>query len=108
MKTILNIESIITHYSKCSCGAITLWFENGASNSMFIETFETLNIDLSHAQEYQTSYCCDHCVNHWGIDLCKCGSGERVGECDCGSNNAHDTLGVKFDSFEALLKTFAR
>jgi len=25
---------------------------------------------------------CNYCVNHWGIDLCGCGSGEKVGECD--------------------------
>lgn len=52
------------------------------------------------------SCCCDHCVNHWGIDLCECGSGARVGECECGSQKAHDTLGVKYDSFGAILKNF--
>jgi len=25
---------------------------------------------------------CNHCVNNYGIDLCGCGSGEPVGECD--------------------------
>lgn len=24
---------------------------------------------------------CNHCVNHWGLDLCACGSGEYVDEC---------------------------
>ena len=27
---------------------------------------------------------CNYCVNHWGIDLCGCGSGEKFGECDYG------------------------
>ena len=49
---------------------------------------------------------CNHCVNHWGIDLCECGSGARVGECECGSQKAHDTLGIKYDSFGAILKNF--
>lgn len=50
--------------------------------------------------------CCDHCVNHLGIDLCDCGSEHKVGECECGSQKAHDTLGIKYDSFEAILKNF--
>lgn len=41
-----------------------------------------------------------------GIDLCECGSGARVGECECGSQKAHDTLGIKYDSFGAILKNF--
>lgn len=52
------------------------------------------------------SYCCDHCVNHWGIGLCGCGSGQKVGKCECGSQKAHDILGVKYDSFGAILKNF--
>nr|UVX53068.1 MAG: hypothetical protein [Bacteriophage sp.] len=31
---------------------------------------------------------------------------EKVGECECGSQKAHDTLGIKYDSFEAILKNF--
>lgn len=45
-------------------------------------------------------------VNHLGIDLCDCGSEHKVGECECGSQKAHDTLGIKYDSFEAILKNF--
>lgn len=96
----------IIEYSKCDCGAITLYFENGASNSMFMSTFKKLELDLRKIKRLPKSYCCDHCVNHWGIDLCECGSGERVGECTCGSTKAHDELGVKFDSFGAILKAF--
>jgi len=36
------------------------------------------NVDL----EKDKYGCCDYCVNHWGIDLCGCGSGQKVGECD--------------------------
>lgn len=41
-----------------------------------------------------------------GIDLCECGSGQKVGECECESKKAHDTLGIKYDSFGAILKNF--
>jgi hypothetical protein len=70
---------------------------------MFWETFEKLDLDAGDATWLHQS-CCDHCVNHLGIDLCDCGSEPKVGE--CGSQKAHDTLGIKYDSFEAILKNF--
>lgn len=79
---------------------------DGASNSMFWETFEKLDLDAGDATWLHQSCCCDHCVNHLGIDLCDCGSEHKVGECECGSQKAHDTLGIKYDSFEAILKNF--
>lgn len=96
----------ITHYQKCQCGAITLLFDNGASNSMYQDTFDALGVDISEAEQLPDSYCCNHCVNHWGIDLCECGSGERVGECSCGCNTPHDHYGVKFDSMAAIMNAF--
>lgn len=96
----------ITHIQKCQCGAVTVWYDNEASNSMFNETFEKLNLDVTGAESLPNSFCCDHCVNHWGIDLCECGSGERVGECSCGSDTPHDSIGVKFDSISAIMKGF--
>nr|DAO94210.1 MAG TPA: WCCH motif protein [Caudoviricetes sp.]DAY30712.1 MAG TPA: WCCH motif protein [Bacteriophage sp.] len=73
---------------------------------MFWETFEKLDLDAGDATWLHQSCCCDHCVNHWGIDLCDCGSEHKVGECECGSQKAHDTLGIKYDSFGAILKNF--
>lgn len=103
MKKSLKVKFL----QKCACGAVTIRFDNDASNSMFWETFEGLGLDTSEAEWLTgTCYCCDHCVNHWGIDLCECGSGARVGECECGSNRPHDILGIKYDSFGAILKNF--
>lgn len=96
----------IKFMQKCKCGAVTIRFNNGASNSMRQDIFEQLNLDTRDAERLPDSYCCDHCVNHWGIDVCECGSGEPIGECECGSQNAHDTLGVKFDSIGAIIKAF--
>lgn len=75
------INMKIEYIQKCKCGAVTISFDNGVSNSMFLETFEKLNLDTGDATWLQQSCCCDHCVNHWGIDLCECGSGQKVGEC---------------------------
>lgn len=97
----------IVNYQKCSCGAVTLFFEDGTDSSMRQETLEKMRIDLSHAEELQKSYCCNHCVNHWGIDLCDCGSGELVDECSCGSHTAMQKFGKRFDSFQRVIQNFA-
>lgn len=100
----------IISYSRCKCGAITIYFKNGAANSMRHSTFKKIKkeygIDLRKLQRLPKSYCCDHCVNHYGIDVCECGSGCKVGKCPCGSNKAHDEFGVKFDSIGAITKGF--
>lgn len=105
-RIVKNKQGKIEYIQKCKCGAVTISFDNGASNSMFWETFEKLDLDAGDATWLHQSCCCNHCVNHWGIDLCECGSGARVGECECGSQKAHDTLGIKYDSFGAILKNF--
>ena len=98
---------IITYIQKCVCGAITIVYDNGASNSMYQKTFDRLKLDISQAYVIPDSFYCDHCVNHWGIAIGECGSGEKVGECGCGSNKAHDELGVKFDSLGVIVKNFS-
>lgn len=97
-----NIES----YQKCECGAVTVYFEGGSNSSMKQRTAKKLGIDLRHYKRYPVSFCCDHCVNHWGIDLCECGSGEPVGKCSCGSKRPMQELGVKFDSFQKIINNF--
>ena len=80
---------------KCNCGAITVidgkesW---SMSEELFDKHFPNLEIDEG------TWSNCNHCVNHWGIDLCNCGSGEKVGECegeleDCINNIPAQELG---------------
>lgn len=98
----------VKYIQKCSCGAITLTFENGATNSMFASTFKKIkkDLDLSQAEKLQNCWCCDHCVNHYGIDICECGSGEKVGKCSCGSHNAYQTLGEELDHIGMIMKAF--
>lgn len=80
----------IIWYGKCSCGAITFQTEEGTyscKQSYFRKHFP--NVDLRKcktARAKQESYCCDHCVNGYGLDICSCGSKEKVGHCDCGSD----------------------
>lgn len=65
---------------QCQCGAVTVDGDD-FSNSMTLATFrrEFPGVRLPRGNKYHN---CNHCVNHWGIDLCGCGSGEPVGECD--------------------------
>jgi hypothetical protein len=67
--------------TKCQCGAITVDGDD-FSNSMTEETFEKEFPDLGVPNGDPGYYQCNHCVNHYGIDLCNCGSGEPVGECN--------------------------
>lgn len=73
----------ILGYSKCQCGAITIYTDtlNYSCKQENLKKFFP-DIDLRKITRYQESYCCDHCVNHYGLDLCGCGSGADFGECD--------------------------
>ena len=69
---------------KCECGAVTVTYVNDDMDEITVSMTESdylkhfLSIDL----ESDTYGCCDYCVNHWGIDLCGSGSGEKIGECE--------------------------
>jgi hypothetical protein len=67
--------------SKCRCGALTVEID-GNDYSMSSETFNK-TFPQSNSADYEVIWHnCNHCVNHWGIDLCGCGSGEPFGNCD--------------------------
>ena len=76
----------------CQCGATTVFV--GKENYSFITKPEGL--DISQADKLNDCYMCNHCVNHWGTVLCKCGSGESPTECkeDCGEPS--QVLGVPY------------
>lgn len=70
-------------YALCQCGAITLYYSDGTNYSCKKVNFNTFfpDVDLDDLEQLQTTYCCDHCVNHYGLDLCGCGCGEDFGHC---------------------------
>lgn len=64
----------------CKCGAVTLMTDSGNWSmpvEMFNEKFSNEDIEVEPGQWLD----CNYCVNNWGLDLCGCGSGEKVGEC---------------------------
>lgn len=68
----------IENVSKCQCGAYSVTIDD-ENYSMTEETFVNKFGHIKAEHEY---YNCNHCVNHWGVDLCACGSGEKPEECD--------------------------
>ena len=93
----------IVDYSKCHCGAVTLYFDNNQNNSIAEENLKKYGIKIpKDAFRLNDTYSCNHCVNHYGLDLCACGSGESPEECKAGfqeCGNSYETLGesVKFN-----------
>lgn len=70
-------------YFKCSCGAVTVeadGFSYSVKRSRIKQFFPEM--DLRRIKRYPEVFCCNHCVNHYGLDLCGCGSGEPFGKCD--------------------------
>ncbi|MBQ1736106.1 MAG: hypothetical protein II038_14760 [Lachnospiraceae bacterium] len=74
-------------YVRCNCGAITVYDEDGNSYSCDEKKIRQYipNLDLRRHKKLQDCWCCDHCVNHYGLDLCACGSGEPYQTCDGGT-----------------------
>jgi len=72
-----------TLISTCECGAATVEHE-GQTYSMKLDTLGKHFPDLMDAAPDCEVGSCDYCVNHWGIDLCGCGSGQAPSECDEG------------------------
>jgi hypothetical protein len=79
--------------NRCVCGAVTVTFDDGASTSMpkkkFKETFPKLKPETGSWGN------CNYCVNHWGIDLCRCGSGKKTNKCNCKAGLSSQELGKK-------------
>lgn len=89
-------SSDILYYSKCSCGAITITTEYGEYSCEYKDFHKYFpNVDLRKCKKalLQETYSCNYCVNHYGIDLCSCGSGEKVGRCDCNSTKPMQKYG---------------
>ena len=78
MKKLKIKTMIIKSVFKCSsCNAVTVE-TNEYTNSMKLKTFRE---NFKGIRIQQTVGSCDYCVNHWGVDLCGCGSGQKVGKC---------------------------
>jgi hypothetical protein len=71
----------IKSYDSCRCGAVTLNFENGETNSIQKKNLSKFNLSLKGVKKINTFSSCNHCVNHYGLDICECGSGLTPEKC---------------------------
>lgn len=104
LEKIIGLNNAIVSVEECNCGAITIGFSNDTAISCQKENMQKyLGFDydnLMHfvegsiANKLEVSMC-NHCVNHWGVDICSCGSGEPIGECDCGSKEGYQTYNTR-------------
>lgn len=84
---------IIKDIGLCECGAASIYGVDDMGKSQeFCISSETLKEKFPHVElpDATVYHNCNHCVNHWGVDLCACGSGEAPDECEeghscCGS-----------------------
>lgn len=75
--------------SLCSCGAVTIYFQDSCSINCkkdnmpkYLGVTYDFIAQLAWVEIFQDTFACNHCVNHYGVDLCACGSGEEVGKCE--------------------------
>lgn len=86
----LYIRYRIHHIAVCTCGAITFEREHDQSWSVKKEKApcyfpEVPSAFFRNMKRFVGEYSsCNHCVNHWGLDLCACGSGEDPEACEEG------------------------
>ena len=70
----------------CACGAVTVYIDDtpySMKKAEFKRRFGRLPRIGNKARLADTGSC-NYCVNHWGIDLCACGSGEHYRKCRAG------------------------
>ena len=79
------MKTDIVSYQVCKCGAITLNTADGGAYSCKRRNLKRfVDVDLRRVERLHDVVCCDHCVNHYGMDLCACGSGETPSRCKGG------------------------
>jgi len=79
---------------RCSCGAITIQYTNDEGEQVNISMKRKKFNELFPETKLQSGLYtnCNHCVNHWGIDLCGCGSGKPVGKCNEGYHECKNDI----------------
>ncbi len=67
----------------CACGAVTVFIDEtpySMKRADFKARFGRLP-RIGNPARLPDMGSCNYCVNHWGIDLCACGSGEHYQKC---------------------------
>lgn len=71
----------ISNLTTCECGAVSFDY-CGKNYSVSKENLALFFPNFPPLDGAPHTVNCNHCVNHWGVDLCGCGSGAYLGECE--------------------------
>ena len=94
----------IVEHSFCSCGAVTVYFKNGENNSLKRKNLKKFGLSLIGSEKLNSTYCCNHCVNHFGLDICECGSGLKPEMC-C-KKGSREKFGKSAGGIKEIMKGF--
>jgi len=82
-------------YFRCACGAITVTTDTGEYSCLSYRRKKFFpDLDLRRIPQLVDTFSCNHCVNHYGLDLCGCGSGMQFGRCDNGFDECDKPMQV--------------
>lgn len=96
-----------TGFYRCRCGAITFVTDDKREFSCLETNLEHFlpedklpeycpGEDPANLTQFQNVFSCNHCINHYGLDLCACGSGEAPDKCE----NGYTVCGKPMQSLE--------
>lgn len=86
--------------SLCNCGAVTVQL-SGIHTHYAMPVRQFRESTYNHRIKNKT-YCCDYCVNKYGVNLCACGSGEAPDKCENGFEECGtpmQTIGQEHETF---------
>ena len=86
---------LFTSFYRCACGAISFITDDNRDFSCLESRLDKYlpreELDalceggsFDELEELPRTFSCNHCINHYGIDLCACGSGEEPDKCENG------------------------
>jgi len=86
-RTAEEYAQAFSDYSFCSCGALTIFERAGGNGYSVLKKNRKRflpGLDLRKLRRLKDSYACNHCGNHFGLDICACGSGMPTTACEEG------------------------
>jgi hypothetical protein len=90
----------------CNCGAVTI--SNNEDHTQVSMPMLDYKIELRPLlveslidDDFDPTHNCNYCVNHWGTDLCACGSGKHPEDCE--DSPQYEDCGQPYYLFTAIL-----
>lgn len=82
-----SVQYDIQYYHICSCGAVSITIDSmtySVKKRHLKEYFPGIDLRNYRNMRMPNMSTCNYCVNHYGLDLCACGSGKPFTRCSDG------------------------